>query len=183
MLGLDPYHTRPMPDTPDDPVDAIVLASRAAQLERNYVLTGLPRATAAGALPGTNISVRFSFSRAVGGIGVDTELSGKAVLTCQRCLKPVEVSLSGDSALVLVGSDAEAEQLPEGREPVVLEANRLDLTWLAEEEMLLALPLVPLHDADCSAAVAVEAVEVVDAPVKGKRQRPFENLRELLKKQ
>jgi uncharacterized protein len=183
MLDLDAYHTRPMPDTPDDPVDAVVLASREAQLERSYVLKGLPRAVLAGALPGTGVTMRCRFSKVEGGIGVDAEIAGKAVLTCQRCLRPVEIPIAGESALILVASDAEAEQLPEGREPIVVEANHLDLGWLAEEEMLLALPLVPLHDAACSPAVEMEAVEVVGDPHADKRQRPFENLRELLKKQ
>ncbi len=183
MPGSDPYHTRPMPDTPDDPVDAYVLASREAEVERNYVLTGLPRAGLAGALPGTAFTVRFRFSRARGGIGVDTELAGKVVLTCQRCLQPVDVAVAGQSALILVASDAEAEQAPEEREPIVVEANRLDLIWLAEEEMLLALPLVPLHDEQCVAAVASQAVAVIGEPTLDKRQRPFENLRDLLDKQ
>lgn len=183
MPKLDPYHTRPMPDTPGEPVDAIVLAGREAVVERSYDLASLPRAGLAGVLPGTGISVRFRFSRADGGIGVDTKLGGQVVLTCQRCLRPVSVPINGDGALVLVADDAAAEQVPEGREPVVAEANQVDLTWLAEEEMLLALPLVPLHDEACSAAIESEAVAVVGEPPEGKRQRPFENLRDLLKKQ
>jgi uncharacterized protein len=183
MPGSDPYHTRPMPDTPDDPVDAFVLASRAAVVERSYVLAGLPRAVLAGALPGTAFTVRFRFVRAASGTGVNTELKGKVVLSCQRCLQPVDVAIAGGSALILVASDAEAEQVPEEFEPVVVEANQLDLSWLAEEEMLLALPLVPLHDVQCVAAVASEAVAVIGEPPLEKRQRPFENLRDLLKKQ
>ncbi len=182
MPRLDAYHTRPMPATPDEPVDAIVLASREAVVERRYELAGLPRVGEAGGLPGTGMTVRFRFSRAEGGIGIDTALDGQVVLTCQRCLRPVTVPVEGGSALVLVADDAAAEQAPEGREPVVAEANHVDLTWLSEEEMLLALPLVPLHDEACSPAVASEAVAVVADPPQGKRQRPFENLRDLLKK-
>jgi uncharacterized protein len=183
MPGFDPYHTRPMPATPDEPVDAIVLAGREAVVERSYELAGLPRAGLAGALPGTRITVRFRFLRTEGGIGIDTGLDGQVVLTCQRCLKPVTLPIEGGSALVLVADDAAAEQVPEGREPVVAEANQVDLAWIAEEEMLLALPLVPLHDEACSAVVESEAVAVVSEVPEGKRQKPFENLRELLKKQ
>lgn len=183
MRRLDPYHTRPMPATPDEPVDAIVLAGREAVVERSYDLAGLPRADRAGALPGTGITVRFRFSRAEGGIGIDTGLTGQVVLTCQRCLRPVIIPIEGDSALVVVADDAAAERVPEDREPIVAEANHVDLTWLAEEELLLALPLVPLHGEACSAAVESEAVAVVGEPPEGKRQKPFENLRDLLKKQ
>ncbi len=172
-----------MPDTPDDPVDAIVLASRGAEVHRAYALAELPRVQAAGGGTGSEAAVRFRFSKVEGGIGVDTSLAGKVVLTCQRCLKPVELPVEAESALVLVSSDAEAEQLPEGREPVVSEAGHLDLAWLAEEEMLLALPLVPMHDAACTAEgdVVVDD-EVADEPPEEERQLPFKNLRDLLNK-
>lgn len=170
------YHTRPMPAAPDAPVDALLLAGRGAEVVRDYSLADLKRMQAAGALPGTDVSVRFRFSAAAGGVGVATDLSGQAVLTCQRCLKPVSVPVSSQSELVLVDADNVAEQI-EGREPVVADPGHLDLRWLAEEELLLALPLVPMHEAACTAA-DVQSEQVADAAEE--RQRPFENLRDLL---
>jgi uncharacterized metal-binding protein YceD (DUF177 family) len=52
-----------------------------------------------------------------------------------------------------------------------------------EEQVLLGLPLVPLHEtaAECGAvAAALAAVE--DEPAVEETQRPFANLRELLDK-
>jgi uncharacterized protein len=171
-----------MPDTPGEAVDAVVLAGREAVVERQYEYARLPRAELSGVLPGTAFSMRFRFSRADGGIGIDTGLKGTVVLTCQRCLKPVTLPVEGESALTLVADDEAAERVPEGREAVVAEANQVDLAWLAEEELLLALPLVPLHEEACSVAVGSESVAVVAEAPAGKRQKPFENLRDLLKK-
>jgi len=172
-----------MPDTPGEPVDAVVLAGREAVVERSYEHAGLPRAELSGVLPGTSFTVKFGFSRVAGGIGVETELHGEVALTCQRCLKAVTLPIDGGSSLILVADEAAAEQVEDGREAVVAEANHVDLTWLAEEELLLALPLVPLHEEACGVAVESEAVAVVAESKTDKRQKPFENLRDLLKKQ
>lgn len=171
-----------MPESPDDPVDAVVLASRDAELKRSYSLDDLPRVAAAGAGSGTVVSVRFHFSEADGGIGVDTYLSGRVVLICQRCLRPVEQPIESDSSLVLVDKEPGEEEISGGREPVVADAERLDLTWLAEEETLLALPLVPMHEMACDAVVEVKTDDATGHSPQGERHRPFENLRDLLKK-
>lgn len=174
------YHTRPMPAASETPVDALLLAGREAEVVRDYSLADLQRVQSAGALPGTNVSMRFRFGAAEGGVGVTTDLSGHAVLTCQRCLKPVEVPVSSQSDIVLVGVDVETGQM-QGREPVVADPSHLDLRWLAEEEVLLALPLVPMHEAECVAMdVPSDIHEEQVAGATEERQRPFENLRDLL---
>lgn len=177
------YHTRPMPDTPDDPVDATLLAGRAAAVVRRYSLQDLPRGQRAGALPGTEMAMEFRFGSAESGVAVDTHLEGKVVLICQRCLQPVELPVTSDSLLAILGTDAAADELPEDREPVVADATRLDLGWLADEEVLLALPLVAMHDAFCAPAEVDTDDAGVEAPPAGERRhRPFENLRDLLNK-
>ena len=74
-------------------------------------------------------------------------------------------------------------EVPDGYEAVAGDAERLALAELIEEQVLLGMPLVPLHEdkAGCGeAAAASAAVEVVSTA--DKKQRPFENLRELLDK-
>ena len=69
-------------------------------------------------------------------------------LTCQRCLHPVPVALLleqdyrfvADEATALVEDDASQEDL------LVLEDN-FDLIALIEDELLMSLPLVPMHPA------------------------------------
>jgi uncharacterized protein len=57
---------------------------------------------------------------------------------------------------------------------VVADPARLDLRWLAEDQALLALPLVPMHDGDeCNEVPAQAAGDEI-------RQKPFQNLRALL---
>jgi hypothetical protein len=119
------YHTRPMPDTPDDPVDATLLSHSAAAVVRRYSLQQLPRVREAGGLPGTEMAVEFRFGPAESGVVVDTHLEGTVVLTCQRCLQPVALPVTSDSLLAVLDTEAAADELPEDREPVVADATDL----------------------------------------------------------
>lgn len=68
-------------------------------------------------------------------------------LTCQRCLQPFQVTLAFERRLRFVSGEAEAEALDAESEDDVLALSRsLDLRELVEDELLLALPIVPRHE-------------------------------------
>ena len=79
-------------------------------------------------------------------MAVDGELAGAVVLTCQRCMNALELPLHEQFKVVLVQDEAELELEPGGYEAVLADPVRLDLQMLAEDQALLALPLVPRHD-------------------------------------
>ncbi len=87
-------------------------------------------------------------------------------LQCQRCLGPVTTPVEVDRRILFVEGEAAAAALDEEREEDVLALPpALDLHALVEEEVILALPLVPRHDV-CPAPLANPAadLEVEDAP-------------------
>ena len=66
-----------------------------------------------------------------------------------------------------------------GYEPVVADASRLDLRWLAEEQVFLAMPLAPMHEpGECTDAQTSTSEADED---EGARQKPFQNLRDMLR--
>lgn len=68
-------------------------------------------------------------------------------MRCQRCLGTVAVPLDLDRSIRFVRDASEAEALDAELEDDVLELERhMDLLQLLEDELLLALPLVPRHD-------------------------------------
>jgi uncharacterized protein len=72
---------------------------------------------------------------------------GGVWMTCQRCLQPVRVAVDIDRAIRFVrGEDAAAKLDAESDEDVLELARHLDLPALLEDEVLLALPLVPRHE-------------------------------------
>ncbi len=72
--------------------------------------------------------------------------------------------------------------MPDDLEPVLAEDDRLRLRDLVEEELLLSLPIVPLHadPKDCEAGV--KRVLDEESAATPTTQRPFERLGELLKR-
>jgi uncharacterized protein len=70
-----------------------------------------------------------------------------AWLTCQRCLQPMLQPLALDTAIRFVRGESQAEALDAEVEYDVLALPRgLDVRALVEDELLLALPIVPRHD-------------------------------------
>ena len=59
-------------------------------------------------------------------------------LTCQRCLQPMTVPLEVQPRLRFVQGETQAEALDEGSDE--------DVLALIEDELILALPLVPCHE-------------------------------------
>lgn len=68
-------------------------------------------------------------------------------LQCQRCLQPMLQTLALERRLRFVRDEDEAARLDEDSEDDVLALPpRLDLPALLEDELILALPLVPRHE-------------------------------------
>ncbi len=105
-----------------------------------------------------------------------------AWLTCQRCLQRFQFDLAIDQQLRFVRDEQEAELLDADAEEDILALRRwLDLRELIEDELLLALPLVPrhgqcpqpllpLHQAESELG---ESVHANDAATEGTRPNPF----------
>jgi uncharacterized protein len=86
-------------------------------------------------------------------------------LECQRCLKPVGASLMVNRSILFVAGETEAEALDAESEDDVLALTRaLDVPELLEDELLLALPLVPRHDVCPSPLPVPEEVPEEKAP-------------------
>ena len=80
-------------------------------------------------------------------------------MECQRCLKPVNVTVESDRQIYLAASDAEAERLETALADedieVLVTGQTLDLAGVVEDEVLLSLPIVPMHDT-CEMASAAD---------------------------
>lgn len=79
---------------------------------------------------------------------VDLAIRATATLECQRCLQPMALPLRVERRFRFVEGEDEAARLDDEMEEDVLALSpRFDLLALVEDELLLAMPLVPRHDA------------------------------------
>jgi len=78
-------------------------------------------------------------------------------LECQRCLDTMRVQVDKDMLLAFVRSSYEAEQLSGEYDPHIMEQTPLALVDLIEDELILSLPQVPMHEReDCLASEMLE---------------------------
>lgn len=97
-----------------------------------------------------SVAVNLQFSVAETKHRVVTgQYAGCVTMQCQRCLESVELKLEGDVSLAIVWSEDDAKLLPKDYDPWVVAEDQADLYEIIEEELLLALPLVPMHEYDC----------------------------------
>jgi uncharacterized protein len=74
------------------------------------------------------------------------QASATVSLQCQRCLQAMAEGLTVDRRFRFVRSEAEALRLDEASEDDVLVLEpRLDVGTLLEDELILSLPIVPMH--------------------------------------
>ena len=101
--------------------------------------------------PGTQtVDVRFDFSlNEFECQQVTGSLSTRLRLQCQRCLETMELPVTVDFHL-LVDADEQMAQAS-GLDCVTSEEGYLDLFDLVEDEIILAIPLITVHeDEDCN---------------------------------
>ena len=96
-------------------------------------------------------------------------------LVCQRCLQPVQAVLSVERNFRFVADEKQAAAIDADIEEDVLVLSRsFDLVELIEDELLLALPLVPRHE------MCTQPLESAADPVAfDERVNPFDVLGEL----
>jgi uncharacterized protein len=114
-------------------------------------LPGVPLYRGAGA--GT-VRARVRFGREHGWPAAQVALAAEVEMTCQRCMRPVRVPIDVDSPVLIVDSEQAAERVPEGSETFLAADGRLSIAALVAEELMLALPIVPMHEssAQCLAS-------------------------------
>lgn len=174
-------------------LDVERFASDEGRLQGQWPLSGMPRllsACHADEPPAPTDGVAFQAAgerRRQAGSGQDAwlrlVLATRVKLTCQRCLGAVETPLALDRWFHFVDSEARAAELDAESDDDVLATTRsLDLHVLAEDELLLALPLVPRHEVCPQPLLPAKSGEAADdaeaaapspfAVLAGLKQRP-----------
>lgn len=78
---------------------------------------------------------------------------GSVEVICQRCLDPVQVPIAIDAELQLAESPREISEADDEIDRVLASRN-MSVGWLVEDEVILALPMVPRHE-DCAHRTAI----------------------------
>jgi uncharacterized protein len=163
-------------------IDPRKLTAQGATLSGCIPTAQLQRLMAAVLDADAGVEVTLDFGRdAQGNAVVEGEFTLDADLRCQRCLGVVRQRLSSGCRLGIVWDDQQARQLPRDLEPWVVPEQDADLFELAEDEVLLALPIVPRHDADACRATGRYSTGGFDDTGEADEGNPFRILEQLKK--
>ena len=160
------------------------LAARGVNIEGTVSPEDLPRLADSGIAIADSGSAAFDFRRdEEARYVVAVCVEAKVVMQCQRCLSDMEVSVKSASLMACVWTDEEAAALPATYEPLLVD-DTADLSDIVEEEILLAIPVSPIHEKECKsaeqrAALGTDTEEPAAVDETGERDSPFAVLERL----
>lgn len=140
-------------------VDPFRFAESASSLHGSIPLKNMERLTESLASTEGEVNVDIVFGIDEQGIRfIKGRLSAQTVMQCQRCLSPFDYEIITDFAFGMVHTEIDADKLPESYDPVVIENDELFISELIEGELIVALPLVAMHDPkDCNVKLPIES--------------------------
>lgn len=165
-----------------DRVDCAHLADDAVVLERAFPLENMPRLKDLLADARGSVRARFAFANLGSGrVGATVTVEATPQMICQRCMQGFAFVAAGSSEIEFSsGPDAVASD--EQREVYEMKDGQVSLRELAEEELMLALPIVATHAPQFCDPAPADLQVGEDKDMSGDRIRPFTILQDLLKK-
>jgi len=107
-------------------------------------------------------------------------ISGVLVLECQRCLEAVSLPVEAHVSVAFVEGIEQADRLPEALEPCLVEEGIVLFRELIEDELLLMLPQVAMHESGaCPTRLRGLSEEKTAKPDNRPDKNPFAVLAEL----
>lgn len=165
-------------------LDLRVLAARGVEIAGILSSDDLPRLIEAGIQVVEPGSAAFQFRRdEAGRYVVEVQVRAEVAMQCQRCLSDMTLSLRPSAVMACIWTDEDASELPDTYEPLLV-GETADLSEIAEEEILLALPVSPLHETECksveqTAALSVDEGAEASSEKDAERENPFAVLGQL----
>ena len=175
-------------------LDARAFAQAAASLEATLPLSTFERLHAEAALDGVASTepvqwqahgeMRDASAGGAPAVWLHLQADTRVPLTCQRCLGPVQTPLAVDRWFRFVADEAAAEAEDDDCEEDLLALEpRPNLLDVLEDELLMELPLVPMHET-CPVPVKLHAGDEAGGGVgegEPQRKNPFAELARLKK--
>lgn len=164
------------------PIPQKIRVSTAVGRREHYVgelaLSALPKLTGLLADDASVMQVDLLACKIMGLPALTGVIEGALHLGCSRCDKPYQLSLRHELDLRLVSSEEEEQRLMQDCEPYWVQDDELALRELLEDELLLALPMLPRCNSCENIVSGASAVSSASAPTdEPRRENPFAALK------
>lgn len=138
-----------MPEHLPDAVDPVAFAEKRGHLVGRLAVGGLDRIASMVKNLDGYVDLDLQFGKQGRLPLIEGRVAAKLVLECQCCLEPMEWKIDSRVRLGIVESVDAALLLPEDTEALIVEPDvEVLLADIVQDELLLAIPVIPQHD-DC----------------------------------
>jgi uncharacterized protein len=159
-------------------VDAWRMVQARRRFEGKLPLAALPRLAADLAQPSGDVAFVLDFDKDELGVAyLHVRADAALPLICQRSLDRFELPVHIDTRLGLITREADESGLPEGYEPLLTADGVLRLADVVEDELILAVPAIPVRPG--TDYVERTWGDAEDEPAAALRENPFDVLKEI----
>jgi len=132
-------------------IDPFRLASNGLRLEGTLSLSIMSRLSAAIVDDQGDVEVTLQFDvDQTGTPYMVGNIKTALPLICERCMQTMQYDVDTDLSVGLIRHESQAEDLAEIYEPWLIEGDKpVALSSVVEDELLLAIPIVPKHEHAC----------------------------------
>jgi uncharacterized protein len=126
-------------------IDPEYLVGRGSELKGQLPLSGFARLSESLVVDQGNVDISIAFGKEGDVKAIVGHITTELLLQCQSCLEPISLLVDKDFRLGIVRSDEHAGRLPSLYEPLLLNSEQIALSELIEDELILAVPDIPMH--------------------------------------
>lgn len=150
-------------------VDPFRLAEQCVEMEGVLQVKNMGRLCSGLYSPEGEVKVKLRFDKDRQGIRfLRSQTEARVMLQCQRCMEPYSHEIKNDSMLGIIAAEEESNDLPGRYDPVVAKDGILMIQDMVEEELILSLPIVAMHQPkDCKVKSESESEMAVE------KENPF----------
>ena len=152
--------------------DPFIIAERGRSYKGAIPLSQLERLSDALIDNRGDVQYDLAFAKEDKICSVTGQVKADLFLECSVCLGEMIWGVSSDTKLGIAASLEEAARLPEAYEPLLVVERQLRIKEIVEDELLLAIPIIPRHEA-CRFETAVDGHPMTE------RHNPFSILADL----
>jgi uncharacterized protein len=156
------------------------LAENAVSLRGLFSIAKMDRLKTSLQMPEGDVEVQIHFGVDQQGLRyIKGQMHTSLTLQCQRCMEALEHEIIADFAYGMVSNEEKAKKLPSHYDPIIVEDQDLNLQDVIEEELIISLPIVPLHASEhCKVQLPLVAAdpELIGA---AEKENPFKVIESL----
>lgn len=140
------YHSTVMSDRAPEFIDPVSLSARGLSYQGDKPLSCMQRLCDSLSDCGGSARYELEFLQEGRLHVIHGRIKAKLVLQCQNCLEELILTVDSQLKLGAVRTLEEVSRLSDAYEPLLMQDRKIALKDIIEEELLLALPIIPKHE-------------------------------------